>query len=153
MSAKTKPTNLILKSITGDKDPVRLIEDFIHDLGFDSEECLNIRSAETCRWVVPLNDEVQLELLLENIKQVFGTILYMGVNISTVPLKDTQNFLIQALETADSLIGVKVSVVGHFLVLSSTANLHDKNISDINYQMTELLQQSAWFQSALTGNE
>ena len=153
MSAKIKPTSLVLKSITGDKDPVRLIEDFIQDLGFDPEKCSNIRSAETCRWIVPLNDDVQLELLLENIKQVFGTILYMGVNISTIPLKDTQNFLVHALETADSLIGVKVSLVGHFLVLSSTSNLHDKNISDINYQMTELLQQSAWYQKALSGND
>ena len=74
----------------------------------------------------------------------------MGINISTVPLKNTQDFLVSALETADSLMGVKISIVGHFLVMSTTLNMNSTTLEELDYHYTLIMEQHSWYQEALS---
>ncbi len=135
--------------ITGGKDPVRLVEEFIVRLGFNPEDCLKGRNLDTSRWMIKLSERQELEVLVESIRKPQDTTIYMGVNITAVPLRDTQDVLVAALEIADGLVGIKVSLVGHYLVLSSTLGATDTSVDDIEHHYRLISAQQDWFKTAL----
>ena len=54
MSKVKKFPGLKIRKITGGKDPVRLVEEFILRWGFDPDECLREKSSDNMRWMVRL---------------------------------------------------------------------------------------------------
>ena len=54
MGKVKKFTSLSIRKITGGKDPVRLVEDFILQRGFDPDECRKEKTPENVRWMVTL---------------------------------------------------------------------------------------------------
>ena len=116
-----------IRKITGGKDPVRLVEEFILRRGFDPDDSARERTAENARWMLALGGGEELEVLLEGIKKPSETTIYMGVNISTVPVRGGSEMLAAALEIADGLVGIKVSLVGHYLVLSASLGIAGVN--------------------------
>ena len=111
---------LNIRKITGGKDPLRLVEEFIARRGFDPSECQKERSPELVRWMFALREGVELEVLIEGLRKSAETTIYMGVNSITVPIRGSHDILAAALEIADGLVGIKVSLVGHYLVLSAS---------------------------------
>jgi hypothetical protein len=138
-----------IKKITGGKDPARLIEDFIMRRGFDPEKCVKEKSADNIRWMVPMSEEEELEILIESLTKPTETTIYMGVNIIPVPLRGASEVLAAALEIADGLVGIKVSLVGHFLVLSSSFPTADISTEDLDYHYEMIAAQQSWFREAL----
>jgi len=138
-----------IRKITGGKDPSRLIEDFIMRRGFDPEKCVKEKTAENIRWMVPMSQEEELEILIESLTKPAETTIYMGVNITTVPIRGAAEVLAAALEIADGLVGIKVSLVGHFLVLSSSFPTADIGIEDLDYHYEMISDQQSWFREAL----
>lgn len=139
-----------IKQINGGRDPIKLIQQFITERSFNHEECLQNKTADTARWVLEVNDDFYIELILENIKSLSDTSIYIGVNVATVPLKKTQDFLVTALETADALVGVKISVVGHYLVMSTALNMSNITLELLDMHYTLIMEQSEWFRETLT---
>ncbi len=141
---------LSIRKITGGKDPVRLVEEFILRRGFDPDECQKDKTAESARWMVDLGEDEELEILVEGLKTPAETTIYMGVNIATIPIRGCHEVLAAALEIADGLVGIKVSLVGHYLVLSSTLGAAGMSIEDIDYNFKLITAQQTWFRDALT---
>lgn len=140
---------LDIKKITGGKDPVRLISEFISRCGFDPEETQKEKTADHVRWMLNISDDEQLEVLVESLKVPAETTVYMGINIATVPIRSSQDVLVTALEIADGLVGIKISLVGHFLVLSSSVGLSGINVDDLTYNYKLILAQKDWFKEAM----
>lgn len=138
-----------IRKITGGKDPVRLVEEFILRRGFDPDECLKDKTPETVRWMVTLGEDEELEVLVEGLKKPAEATIYMGVNIATVPLRGAHDVLTAALELADGLVGIKVSLVGHFLVLSSSLGLAGTTVEDLDYNFKLIEAQEQWFKRSL----
>lgn len=145
---KISPTRI--RKITGGKDPTRIVEEFMVRRGFDPEECLQQRTGDLAQWLVPLGEEEDLEITLEGLQRPPETTLYMGVNVISIPLKETQRFLYAALAVADTLIGAKLSLVNYDLVLSCTSYVGSMGIDDIDYIYELITRQKSGVVEAIT---
>ena len=139
-----------IRKITGGKDPIRLVEEFMIRRGFDPEECLQQRTTDLAQWLVPLGDEEDLEITLEGLTRPPETTLYMGVNILGVPLRESHRFLVAALSVADTLIGAKLSLVNYDLVLSVTVYTANMGIDEVDYFYELIIRQKGSIQEAIT---
>lgn len=144
-----KFTLLNIKKIAGGKEPLHIIEEFILRLGHDPDTCLADESPDHSRWMIQVSDGEVLEMLLEGKKKPSETTIYMGINITTVPLRGAAEMLTAALEVADGLVGIKVSLVGHFLVLSSSLGASGLDIEELDYHYRLIVAQQSWFRDAL----
>ncbi len=133
MSKVRKLTPTRIRKITGGKDPARLVEEFMLRRGFDPDECLQQRTADIAQWLVPLDEDEELEITLEGISRHAEATIYMGVNVMAVPLRDTHKVLTAALTVADTLIGAKISLVNYDLVLSVTSYAANLGVDDVDY--------------------
>lgn len=138
-----------IRKISGGKDPVRVVEEFILRTGFDPDTCLKERGADTVRWMITLTTEEELEVLVEGIKRPSETTIYMGVNIATVPIRGASELITAALEIADGLVGIKVSLVGHYIVLSASVGAVGVTVEDLDYHHKLIDAQQSWFKEAL----
>ncbi len=144
-----KFANLSIRKITGGKDPIRLVEDFITRLGFDPDECQKHKNSDDVRWMVSVEKGEDLEILVEGLKSSADTTIYMGVNIATVPVRGGDEMLAAALEIADGLVGIKISLVGHYLVLSASMGTAGISVDEIDYSYRLITAQSTWFKETL----
>jgi hypothetical protein len=145
-----KFADLNIRKITGGKDPVRVVEDFLSRKGFDPEKCQKERTPDLARWMVQIKGEEELEILLEGIRKPADSTLYMGLNIITVPIRGAHDMLAAALEIADGLVGIKVSLVGHYLVLSSSLSATGLTLEEVDYNYRLIEVQEGWFRETLT---
>ncbi len=144
-----KFAELNIRKITGGKDPLRVVEEFILRRGFDPDKCQKEKTADSVRWMIQVRDNEELEVLVEGIKKPAETTIYMGVNIVTVPIRGAHEVLAAALEIADGLVGIKVSLVGHYLVLSSSLGASGATIDELDYHFRLIEAQESWFRDAL----
>ena len=149
MGKVKKFSGLSIRKITGGKDPIRLVEEFVLRRGFDPEECKREKDTDNARWMLKLEGDEELEVLVEGIKRPAETTIYMGVNVTTVPVRSGMDVLAAALEIADGLVGIKVSLVGHFLVLSATLGAAGISVEDLDYNYKLITAQQSWFREAL----
>jgi hypothetical protein len=138
-----------IRKIVGGKDPVRIVEEFILRRGADPSKCIKEQAADIRRWMLPLRDGEELEILLEGLKNSSESTIYMGVNILTVPIRGASDLLAAALEVADGLIGIKVSLVGNFLVLSSSLSAAALTLEEVEHHFNLIEAQEVWFRDAL----
>lgn len=138
-----------IKKITGGKDPVRLVEEFILRQGYNPRDCLGEKSQDTARWIIDLGEGEELEVLAESMKNPAETTIYMGINIATVPVRSAYDLMAAALEIADGLIGIKLSLVNHYLVLSASLGLAGATVDDLDYHYKLITAQQDWFKEAL----
>lgn len=138
-----------IRKITGGKDPIRLVQDFILRLGFDPDSCQRERTPENSRWMVATGEGEDLEVLIEGVRNPSETTVYLGVNVATVPVRGASDLLAAALEIADGLVGIKVSLVGHYLVLSASLGASALSIEDLEYHYKLITAQRSWFREAL----
>lgn len=138
-----------IKKIMGGRDPLRVVEEFLLSKGFDPDKCKKECPPDLARWLVPLKDESELEILVEGIKNSASTTIYMGVNIVAIPLRGLQDLLVAALEIADGLVGIKVSLVGHYLVLSASLVASDAGVDDLEYYFSLIESQQAWYRDTI----
>ena len=138
-----------VRKITGGKDPIRLVDEFILRQGYDPEECLGEKTQDTVRWVIELGEGEELGILVESLRSPSETTIYMGVNVAVVPIRGAYELLAAALEIADGLIGIKVSLVNHYLVLSASLGLAGVTLEDIDYHYKLITAQQDWFKEAL----
>ena len=139
-----------IRKITGGKDPTRIVEEFMMRRGFDPEDCIQQRSPDLAQWLVPLNEEEDLEITLEGLNRPPETTLYMGVNVLAVPLADTAAFFYAALAVADTLIGAKLSLVNYDLVLSITMYVANMGVDEIDYFYELITRQKAGVSEAIS---
>ena len=144
-----KFAELNIRKITGGKDPVRVIEDFLSRKGFDPEKCQREKTPDLVRWMVQIKGEEELEILLEGVRKPADSTLYMGLNIVTVPIRGCQDMLAAALEIADGLVGIKVSLVGHYLVLSSSLSAAGLTLEELDYNYRLIEVQVGWLRDTL----
>jgi hypothetical protein len=144
-----KFTEIQIKKIIGGRDPVRIVEEFLINQKIDPDKSCKDKTSDNIRWVVSIQEGVELEILLENLKSSPESTLYMGINVATVPLRGSFEMLCSALEIADGLVGIKVSLVGYYLVLSATLAAHDMTLEDIEYYHQLIISQRKWFIDAL----
>lgn len=144
-----KFATLNIRKITGGKDPVRLVEEFILRRGFDPDACQKEKTPDNSRWMISLGGDEELEVLVEGLKTPQETTIYMGVNIATVPVRGASDMLAAALEIADGLVGIKVSLVGHYIVLSSSLGAAGISVEDLDYHFKLIAAQQTWFKEAL----
>ena len=144
-----KFASVSIRKITGGKDPVRVVEEFILRRGFNPPDCEKEKSPDNCRWMLALGEEEELEVLVEGLKRPAETTIYMGVNIATVPVRGGYEVLAAALEIADGLVGIKVSLVGHYLVLSASMGAAGVGVEDLDYNFKLISAQQSWFREAL----
>lgn len=149
MGKLKKFTGLSIRSITGGKDPVRLVDELIVRYGFDPGEALKESTADHQRWMLAVNALEELEILVEGIKSAHDTTIYMGINVITVPIRGANEMLCAALEIADGLVGIKVSLVGHYLVLSATLAAHNASADELDYYYKLIIAQKDWFKEVL----
>lgn len=138
-----------IRKITGGKDPIRLVEEFILRLGHDPEKCQQEKGVENARWMIAVAEGEELEVLLEGLKRPTETTVYMGVNIMTVPVRGVGDVLAATLEIADGLVGIKVSLVGHYLVLSASLPAAGLSVEDLEFHYRLITSQRTWFREAL----
>jgi len=138
-----------IRKISGGRDPIRLLQEFISQQGFDPDECLQAKTGEGIRWMLTVAEGEDLEILVEQMKKPSETTVYMGINVAAVPIRGAHDVLISALEIADGLVGIKVSLVGHFLVLSATMSLAGLSVEDLSYRYKLISAQQSWFRTAL----
>jgi len=138
-----------IRKITGGKDPARLVEEFVSKRGFEPSKCAKEKTAESARWMIPVSDDEELEILVEGINRHPETTIYMGINVLTIPIRGASEVLAAALEIADGLIGIKVSLVGHYLVLSASFPAAGMNIEELDYNFEIINAQLTWFREAL----
>ena len=144
-----KFTGLSIRKIVGGRDPVRIVEEFIARRGLDPAACLKEQSAELSRWMFALREAAELEVLIEGVRKPAETTIYMGVNAVTVPIRGANDVLAAALEIADGLVGIKVSLVGHYLVLSASLSAVGITVEDLEYHLKLIEAQEEWFRGAL----
>ncbi len=138
-----------IRKITGGKDPSRLVEEFIVRHSQDPEKCAKEKTLENARWMLSVREDEELEILLEGLNRHPETTVYMGVNVVVVPIRESSNVLAAALEIADGLVGIKVSLVGHYLVLSASFPAAGISVEDLDYHYEIIVAQQAWFREAL----
>lgn len=145
-----KFAELNIRKITGGKDPVRVVEEFLTRRGFNPKECEKERTPEMVRWMVQFKQDEELEILVEGLRKASETTLYMGLNILTVPLRGSYDILATALEIADGLVGIKVSLVGYYLVLSSSLSASTLTHEELEYNLRLIEAQEGWFKETLS---
>ncbi len=133
MSKIRKIASARIKKISGGKEPTKIIEEFMHRRGFNPEDCLQQRTNQMIQWLLPLDEDEDLEVTLEGTNRAIETTLYIGVNVMPVPLGDVQKFTYAALLVADTLIGAKLSIVNYDLVLSITTYANDLSVEDVEF--------------------
>jgi hypothetical protein len=138
-----------IRRITGGKDPSRIVEEFMLRRGFQPEECLQQKTHDLAVWSVHLSDDDELEISLEATNRPMETTLYLGVNIISVPLKKTVDFLTAALSVADTLIGAKLSLVNYDLVISTTLYASEVTLEEIDYHYELIMRQKSSVEEAL----
>ncbi len=138
-----------VRKLSGGKDPTRLVEEFINHLGHDPDECIKENDIDSSRWMVDLGEGEELEILAESLKTPTQTTIYMGVNVAVVALRGAQDMITAALEIADGLVGIKVSLVGHYLVLSTSLGAVGASVDDLDYGFKLITAQTKWFKDAL----
>ncbi len=138
-----------IRKITGGKDPIRLVEEFMTRRGFEPEECLQQRTSDVATWSISLKDEEELEITLEGLGNSAETTLYMGLNVFSIPMRDCHKVLVAALTLADTLIGVKLSLVNYDLVLSVTAYTANMGVDDVDYFFELITRQKTVVQDTL----
>lgn len=144
-----KFAELNIKKIAGGKDPLRVVEEFLTRRGFDPEKCVREKTADNARWMISIREGEELEILVESARKTSETSIYMGVNIVTVPIRGAADVLAAALEIADGLIGIKVSLVGHYLVLSSSLGAAGVTVEELDYNFRLIEAQQGWFRETL----
>jgi hypothetical protein len=144
-----KFAELNIRKITGGKDPVRVVEDFLSRRGFDPAKCQKEKTPDLVRWMVQIKGDEELEILLEGVRKPSESTLYMGLNIITVPIRGAHDMLAAALEIADGLVGIKVSLVGHYLVLSSSLSAAGLTLEELDYNFKLIEVQEGWFRDTL----
>lgn len=149
MAKVKKFTSANIRKITGGKDPIRLVQEFILRLGFDPETCQKEKTQDAIRWMISLAEDEDLEVLIEGTRNHSETTVYMGINVATVPVRGGAEMLAAALEIADGLVGIKVSLVGHYLVLSATLGASGLSLEEIEYHYKLITAQRSWFREAL----
>jgi len=140
---------LNIRKITGGKDPVRVVEELLTRRGLDAAQCQREKTSEQIRWMLQLGENEELEVLIEGLRKPSETTIYMGVNIVTVPIRGAYDLLTAALEIADGLVGIKVSLVGHYLVLSASLSAVGISVEDLEYHLRLIEAQQVWFRDAL----
>jgi hypothetical protein len=138
-----------IRKITGGKDPNRLVEEFMIRRGFDPDECLQQRTTDFATWSVPVAEGEELEVTLEGLSRPPETTLYMGINVMSVPIKDSSRYLAAALIIADTLIGAKLSLVNYDLVLSVTTYTANIGSEDVDYFYELITRQKSGVQEAI----
>jgi hypothetical protein len=83
------------------------------------------------------------------LKRPAETTIYMGLNIATVPIRGAYEMLTAALEIADGLVGIKVSLVGHYLVLSASLGAAGLTVDELDYNFKLIVAQEVWFRQVL----
>ena len=149
MGKVKKFSTLNIRKITGGKDPLRIVEEFILRRGFDPGECARERTPDTARWMLSIGEGEELEILVEGVKRSSETTIYMGVNVTAVPVRGAYDLLAAALEIADGLVGIKVSLVGHYLVLSATLGASGISVEDLDYHYKLIAAQQNWYREEL----
>ena len=139
-----------IHKIVGGRDPVRVVEEFLLKQNVDPDKLQKDKTSDNARWLIPLGDEIELEVLLEKIRSSNETTVYLGVNILAVPIRGAGDVLAAALEIADGLVGIKISLVGHYLVLSATLGGADISVDDLEYHYRLITAQRRWFLDALS---
>ena len=138
-----------IKKITGGKDPTRVVEEFMVRRGLDPDECLAQRTSDISTWSVTLSDEEELEITLEGVRRPAECTLYMGVNVLSVPIRDSASVLAAALTVADTIIGAKLSLVNHDLVLSVTMYTANIGVEEVDYFYELLTRQKSTIRDAI----
>ena len=133
MSKISKIASARIKKISGGKEPTKIIEEFMNRRGFNPQECLQQRTKQMIQWLLPIEEDEDLEVTLEGTNRSIDTTLYVGVNVMAVPLGDVQKFTYAALLVADTLIGAKLSIVNYDLVLSVTTYASDLSVEDVEF--------------------
>lgn len=152
MGKVKKFTAFNIRKLVGGKDPVRMVEEFLSRLDLDPDDAKKDKTADHARWMVTVgegDDANELEILVENIRSAQEATVYMGINLFAVPLRGMNETLLVALEIADGLVGTKVSLVGHYLVLSATLGASGMTIDELDYHYRLILAQKDWFVAAL----
>ena len=149
MGKVKKFTGSTIRKISGGKDPIRLVDEFISRRGFDPKECQKESDGSSHRWMLELADGEELEILLEGTKKPAETTIYMGLNVATIPLRGAFDVVVAALEIADGLVGIKVSLVGHYLVLSASLGAAGLTVDDLDYHFKLIAAQQSWFRETL----
>ncbi len=144
-----KFASISIRKITGGKDPVRIVEEFILRRGFDPDECQKNKTPDNVRWMIGLTEGSELEVLVEGLKTPQETTVYLGLNIATVPVRGGSDMIAAALEIADGLVGIKVSLVGHYLVLSASLGAGGLTVDDLDYNFRLISAQESWFKQTL----
>lgn len=138
-----------IRQLQGGRDPFRLVEEFITRRGFDPEECRRDSDGDNARWMLAISESEDLEVLIENAKRPQETTIYLGLNVVTVPIRGVTDVLAAALEIADGLVGIKISLVGHFLVLSASLAAAGLTEDDLDFHYKLITAQHPWFKAAL----
>jgi hypothetical protein len=149
MGKVKKFSTLNIRKIRGGKDPITLIEEFILRRGFDPDECRREKGTDSARWMLSVSEAEELEVLVEGMRVPAEASIYMGINVAVVPVRGAHDLLIAALEIADGLVGIKLSLVGHFLVLSASLGLPGLTVEDLDYHYKLITAQQSWFREAL----
>ena len=143
---KKKFSLVSIEKLTGGKDARRMVQDFIVKRGFDPDEC---KKGESDRWVLPADDEDEVEILLEDPDDNDLASIYIGMPVCAVPLDQVNETLISALRLADGLVEAKISLVGHYIVLSGAYPLALLRGDDLDYMYRLLIDQRQWLREQL----
>lgn len=149
-----------IKKIKGGRTLLGLVEEFMGRRGFNQAECLQQKTSDLVTWAVPLSDydsgsnsssheEEELELTLEGLSRPPESTIYLGVNILSVPLKDSHSIITAALTVADTLIGAKLSLVNYDIVLSITQYTSNLGVDDLDFYFELLSRQKTIMQEAI----
>lgn len=149
MTKSSKFAAIGIRKITGGRDPVVMVEDFIVKLGFDPAKCKKDQTPDLKRWMLAISEGEELELLLEGLRQPNESTVYMGINVMPVPIRGADEVLAAALEVADGLVGVKVSLVGHYLVMSAGLPTAGLSVDELEYFYKLIIAQLPWFKEAV----
>jgi len=139
------------KSITGGKNARKSIEQFLENRNQDPSEFLKnaVRGAD--RWVFEDKEQgVELELLHDH-SEVDGEVptVYLGINLFEVPMRNFADVLATTLQIADGLVQTKISIVGHYFILSSCLPADDVTTDQLEYLYKSLIFQRDWFLDTL----
>jgi hypothetical protein len=152
VGAIKKFTKRGLRSIVGGRSPVRIVEELIVRKGFDPDACKTEDESGSVRWMFAVRDACELEILIEGKDSKEDATVYLGLNVLTVPIRGAGDVLAAALEVADGLIGVKVSLVGHYLVLSAGLSAQGITVEDLEYHVRLIEAQESWFRDAVASS-
>lgn len=135
----------MIKSVQGGKDFIKVVKDFILKLSFDPDSYEVEKTEDRIRWLIPLKERDELEVIIDKPKSSSDATIYLGSLICVVPLKNVIETLVTALELADGLVGAKIGLVGRHLVISITSPASVITAQDLEYNYQLLITQKAWF--------